>query len=149
MKITDIKINGLTTPIGYDFSHVTVSWRVEDTVSASAKESRVTVAEDRDFCKIIAETAGPLPCSGVSFDLELSPRKRYFVKVSVTGDAGDEAEGTAFFETGKLGERWAGRWIGQRPADSFHPVFEKSFTLPEKPQSARLYIQASDYLRRR
>ena len=63
MKITDIKINGLTTPIGYDFSHVTVSWRVEDTVSASAKESRVTVAEDRDFCKIIAETAGPLPCS--------------------------------------------------------------------------------------
>ncbi len=140
MKISNIKINGLDSPLGYDFSHVTVSWRVEAAESQKSTLSAVTIAKDPEFRDVVTEKEGKLPCSGVSFDLTLSPRRRYFVKVSVTGDAGDEAEGTAFFETGKLGERWAGKWIGQRPADSFHPVFEKSFTLPEKPQSARLYI---------
>ncbi len=140
MKIPGIKINGLREPIGYDLSHVTVSWRVEGTESKKSAKSFVVIAKDPDFRDIAAERTGKLSCSGVTFDLTLAPRTRYYVRVSVSGDLGDSAHGESFFETGKLDEAWVGRWIGQRQGDDFHPEFEKSFTLSEKPRSARLYI---------
>ncbi len=140
MKITGIKVNGIAQPLGYDFSHVTVSFRVEGTESKKSAGSAVTIAKDPEFRDVVAEKAGELTCSCVTFDLSLAPRTRYYVGVSVTGDRGDCARGESFFETGKLGEAWLGRWIGQQPGDDFHPEFEKSFTLAKKPVSARLYI---------
>ena len=88
MKITAVKINGMERPMGYAFSNVTVSWRVE-----------------------------------------------------VTGEDGEQAvSAPAPFDTGKMDEPWAAKWIGMREEDGFHPVFEKSFALKGTPVRARLYI---------
>ena len=140
MKITGVKINGLESPIGYGLPYVTVSWRVGETTSRVQRESRVVIAVDEDFQNVIAEKRGLLPSSGVTLTPELAPRTKYFVKVSVTGNEGDGAEAITQFETGKMGTAWQAKWIGQQPEDSFHPVFEKSFTLTGVPLSARLYI---------
>ena len=140
MKLTGVKINGLEAPVGYGLPYVTVSWRVVETASRVQRESRVVIAKDRDFQDVLTEKRGRLPSSGVTLTPELKPRTEYFVKVSVTGDRGDGAEAVTRFETGKTGTAWQAKWIGQQPGDSFHPVFEKSFTLSQTPVSARLYI---------
>ena len=85
MKITDIKINGMEHPMGYAFSHVTVSWRVEDTDARHQSSSRVAIAQDAHMEHIIAEQCGVLPCAGVTFDISLQPRTTYYVRVEVTG----------------------------------------------------------------
>lgn len=141
MKITDIKINGMEHPMGYVFSHVTVSWRVEDTDAVHQSSSRVTIAQNAQMEHIIAEQRGVLPCAGITFDISLKPRTAYYVRVEVTGDNGEQAVGDIVsFETGKMEEPWLGSWIGMQEDDCFHPVFEKTFALKEKPVRGRLYI---------
>jgi alpha-L-rhamnosidase len=42
---------------------------------------------------------------------ELDPFTRYEVSVTATGTSGDVAQGTACFETGRLGTPWSAKWI--------------------------------------
>lgn len=141
MKITHIKVNGMERPMGYAFPNVTVSWAVEGASSKRQRSSRVVVAEDAAMEKIAAERGGALPCAGVSFDIALRPRSTYYVQVEVTGEDGERAASEpAPFDTGKMDEPWAAKWIGTEDADTFHPVFEKSFALRGTPVRARLYI---------
>ena len=141
MKITYIKINGMKRPMGYAFSNVTVSWRVENAASKHQKSSRVVIAEDKDMKKIVAERSGMLLCTGVTFDIALEPRTTYYARVEVTGEDGEQAvSAPAPFDTGKMDEPWAAKWIGTEVEDTFHPVFEKSFTIKGVPARARLYI---------
>ena len=141
MKITKVKINGMERPMGYAFSNVTVSWRVEDAASSHQTSSRVAIGLDAAMEQIIAERSGVLPCSGVTFDISLRPRTTYYARVEVTGENGEQAMSeTAPFDTGKMDEPWAAKWIGTEAADTFHPVFEKPFALKGTPARARLYI---------
>lgn len=141
MKITNIKINGLERPLGYAYSTVTVSWRVEDAVSKRQSSSHVVIAEDTAMEHIVAEQSGILPCAGVTFDVSLKPRTTYFVRVEVTGEDGEwAASDISSFETGKIDEPWSAVWIGTQAEDDFHPVFEKHFALRGVPAKARLYI---------
>ena len=141
MKVTDIRFNGIREPLGFDMEHVSVSWKVTDSLSAKAAETRIRVAADPEFSVILYEKAGALLCAfGEEIHLTLSPRTWYWCRVEVTGDAGDRAEGTSFFETGKRDEPWVGQWIGSREEDRFHPVFFREFRVPEGAVSARLYV---------
>ena len=141
MKITKVKINGMERPMGYAFSNVTVSWRVEDAVSKRQKSSRVVIGTDAAMEKIVAERSGVLSCAGVTFDLALSPRTTYYARVEVTGENGEHAASeTVSFDTGKMDEPWTAKWIGMQEGDGFHPVFEKTFALKGIPARARLYV---------
>ena len=141
MKIIDVKVNGMERPMGYAFSNVTVSWRVEGAASKRQSSSRVVIAEDRSLEHVVAEKSGVLPCAGVGFAIALRPRTTYYVRVEVTGEDGELGiSDLASFDTGKMDEPWAASWIGTEEGDNFHPVFEKSFTLKGTPNRARLYV---------
>ena len=161
MKITKVKINGMERPMGYAFPlkimkvgindvelpgghifpNVTVSWNVEDAASKRQKSSLVRIAGDASMKRIVAERSGVLPCAGVSFDVALKPRTTYYARVEVTGENGErDVSEIISFDTGKMYEPWAAKWIGMREGDGFHPVFEKSFALKGTPVRARLYI---------
>lgn len=140
MKITNLKINGIRDPLGYALPYLSVSWKVEDTPSVRPAGGCLRVAEDAAFSRILYEKAGAeLSCIGEAVALNLFPRTRYYVRVEIQGDAGDEAFAAGSFETGKMGEPFAAHWIAAGEADHFHPVFFKDFTITEKPVSARLY----------
>ena len=140
MKITNLKINGIREPMGYALPYLSVSWKVEDTPSARPIGGNLRVAKDADFSHILYEKNGAeLCCADEAIPLELSPRTRYYVRVEIRGDAGDEASADSCFETGKMDESFAAQWIGAGEGDRFHPVFFKRFALAEKPVSARLY----------
>ena len=141
MKIVDVKINGMERPMGYAFSDITISWRVEDAVSKHQSSTQVVIAEDADMKCIVAEKSGILPCSGVTFAIPLKPRTTYYGRVQVTGENGEQAVSSlASFDTGKMEEPWTAFWIGTQEGDNFHPVFEKSFALHGTPERARFYI---------
>ena len=141
MKITDIRINGIREPMGFELPRIILSWKVRETDSAKAAGIRIAVAGDPEFREILWEKEGAdLRAIGEEIPLKPAPRTRYYCRVQVTGDAGDSAEGVSFFETGKADEAWTAKWIGTREEDRFHPVFFRAFRLPEKAVSARLYV---------
>ena len=70
----------------------------------------------------------------------MEARTRYYVRVFVKGNLGDEISEITFFETGKMKESWKAEWIGTAKEDKFHPIFCKSFSTKEKIKSARFYI---------
>jgi len=141
MEIYELKINGISEPLGFELPWVSVSWKVRNTNSRRASKSALTVAADADFTEILIKKKGPeLNAVGEFIDLPLQPRSRYYVRVDVIGDSGDAARAETFFETGKMDEPFAARWIAQQPEDSFHPIFFRRFPLKAAPVSARLYI---------
>ncbi len=140
MDVYDLKINGVREPVGFELPRVTVSWKVRGTDSKRAVKAGVCIASDREFTDILACREGAdLRAIGETLEIALSPRTRYYVRVTVTGDAGDSAGAVSFFETGKMGEPFSASWIGTQAGDDFHPLFFRRFTLRENPVSARLY----------
>lgn len=143
MEITRLKINGMMCPLGYSCDVLNVSWNVEHAKGKRAVMVKVEAAGDEGFENILFKREGQdLSCSGTRLELEFTPRTRYFVRVTVTDDQGDSAQGTTWFETGKMDEIWKADWIGTKQEDFFHPVLKKSFQTQRLAGivKARLYI---------
>lgn len=141
MKISKIKINGMRNPIGFSFDSIRCAWLVTDTAAKKAVHVRIDVAADEKFERLLSTREGAdLNSACEVLDVALKPRTRYYVRVAVNADNRERAEGTAFFETGKMKEPWKALWIKPREEDRFHPVFEKNFAAKGKAVDARLYI---------
>lgn len=140
MKITQIKCNGVRQPLGFAMEQLCVSWKVTDTQSRKAKNSRLRIyAADEPGVTLAEREGADLNHTGESFALKLRPRTAYRVSVRVEGDAGDSCDAESFFETGKRDEPWQADWIAARKGDGCHPVFKKSFTVRPGLKRARLY----------
>lgn len=143
MKVSKVKINGMFNPVGYAFDSVRVAWLVTDTEAKQAGYVKIEVAENAGFEKVICTKEGAdLDSAGEELEIRLKCRTRYYVRVSVRGDNGEEAVSRecAYFETAKMEEPWQGKWIKPQPEDGFHPVFEKAFSARGGLEDARLYI---------
>jgi len=143
MKIVKLRTNHINNPLGFELDEARFSWVTEDTISKFQVAAQIQVALDENFEKIIYKTDKREDINSLSFspNLELKPRTRYFWMVSVWGDAGDKATSEiAWFETGKMEERWKGKWITPSLNKDIHPLIRKSFDLPDNIKSARLYI---------
>lgn len=143
MKITHMRVNHLTDPIGYDLRRPRVSWVTEETADKRQAAARVTVARDEYFENIVYDTRRCEDISSLCCELpvELSPRTRYYWRVQVWTESGANAVSEpAFFETGKLSEPWRARWIAVGQRTQTMPRFRKEFTLPGMVKSARAYI---------
>ena len=144
MKITELKINGICFPAGYEMSECTVTWQVEDAAGVRSEQYIVQAAEDSEFTNILYETQGVrIPAGGVCLQMTLAPMTRYFVRVKVTDDKGDSAEGTTWFETGKMDTEWSAEWITYADREEICPIFCKDFTVKNKITKARLYVSAA------
>ena len=141
MKITDIRINGIREPLGFHLPHLSISFKVTESESGRPVRETLKVAADPEFTQVLFEKeAERLDSAGERIALDLQPRTRYYLRIAVTGDAGDTAVGTTWFETGRMQEAWEACWIAPQPEDRFHPVFFRDFTVTGPLRSARLYI---------
>ncbi len=140
MRITQIKINGIREPIGFDLSGVTVSFKVVDTSSKCPKDIRIElVRADAPEMVLAFRDGTDINMAGERLDAALSPRTAYVVRVSVTGDAGDSARVESNFETGKMDEPWQADWISPAKDDPCHPIIRRSIQVRPGLRSARLY----------
>lgn len=144
MKITELRVNHIAEPKGYSYDPVSFSWKVEEGKEArEQKYARITVTKGGELVYDSGEDAGA-DSLDYPVELALEPRSRYDWTVSVTADNGETAEGSSYFETGKLGEAWQGSWItpGEAivDADSMAGyILEKTFEA-KTTGDARLYI---------
>ena len=90
MKICDIKINGITNPVGFHLDQVKVSWKVRESESCRAENIRIEVSKKADFSDCIWKKDGAeLKSIGQEIGVRVEPCTRYYCRVTVTGDKGE------------------------------------------------------------
>ena len=143
MKITSLKTNHLVNPLGYWLQRPSISYIVEETEAKRQAGAQVTVAADPKFTKIIWDSGRREDVDSTHFALpiETEPRTRYYWKVRVWADNGEEAESeAAWFETAKETELWTAHWITPDLSPSIHPILFRQFTVSKKVVRARAYM---------
>ena len=141
MKITEVRINGIENPIGYDLSTIVCSWKVVQTSSKKQQSARIQVSRQKDFSDILFEKQGEnLAQAGETIDVSLESETTYYFRIQVTGDQGDQAvSDTCFFETGKMKRNWQAQWISIQENEDIHPFLQKEFVLEKAVKRARFY----------
>lgn len=150
MKILSCKINHMKNPLGFGMERVSASWIADSGQSKKQAAAQVRVTKDAAMEELVFDTgkSDVLESTAVVLSVDLKPRTRYYWTVQVWGDAGDTAvSGVNWFETGKMGEQWQGKWITTPWMESekdreIHPYFRKQFCTSSV-HSARLYISGA------
>ncbi|TDD37639.1 rhamnosidase [Nonomuraea terrae] len=144
LAVTDLRVEGLTEPLGLDVSALEFSWRITGPGRGRAQSAyRLIVGLE---CDPAAEGAEPVWDSGVvasaaTYDLpyggaELRPRTRYQWRVKVADESGAWSDWSPahWFETG-LGDAtgWPAGWIGT-------PAVPGSERLPSLENVPRMWV---------
>ncbi len=144
MKITRMKTNRITNPLGFTLGTPRLSWVVEDTAARRQAAAQVQVAADEAFTNILFDSGKQAGIDSLAYPLPspLQPATRYYWRVQEWGDDGDTAlSDTAWFETAKMDQPWQAEWITPDWEDKEdHPLLRKSFSLPAEAVSARAYV---------
>ena len=140
MRISNIQINHITSPLGFSLpSPISVSYQLADSRGKTQTGVRFVVEQEQSGLTVY--DSGVLPQVEACYPLPvvLAPRTRYRLRVSAQTDAGEQAQGATWFETGKMEEPWQAAWVG---VDENLPsvCVEKRFSLSSVPRSARLYV---------
>ena len=145
MKITRMKTNRITSPLGFELRSLSFSWTVEDTDAKNQVWARVQVSRDSAFQQILWDSGENAEISSVDCPvpleaLALQPRTRYWWRAMVQADSGELAVSEpAWFETSKMDEPWQAQWITPNLEKHVHPLLRRSFLLEEEPVRARAY----------
>ena len=140
MEIYAVRINGFVNPLGFVSEPASLTWKVRGAEGKKQKKALIQVSLQKNMTSVFWEKEGDLNSLGESLDFVQQPYTRYFLRITVWSDAGEMAESAlSFFETGKLSDPWAAKWIGVQEQDT-HPEFQKCFSAGDGILSARLYI---------
>lgn len=139
MKLTSLRTNHFTEPLGMDLGKPVFSWVAEDTMDKKQEAAEIAVTA---MGKEVYNSGKREDISSLGFEapLTLLPRTRYSWTVTVWGDGGDSATASSWFETGKENEPWKGKWIAADLEDKeIQPLLAKDFTLSQEVKQARVY----------
>jgi len=144
MRIHDLKTNHIYNPLGYDMKEQRLTWAYGDVsdIKDSIRRTVVTVALDEALERIVYQTMpgnseGTVSCE---LALPLEPYTRYYWQVGIKTISGAEAvSGLSWFETGKLGDAWQGKWL-QIPEVGTNPIVRKEFEITKPVKQARAYM---------
>lgn len=148
MRIRHLRVNHLENPVGYDFSYLTLSWKVEEVVAKYSDKVRVIISKTKDMREIVYDSGDMRDfrlCS-LEVQINLKPRTCYFWKVIIgihntETQLEEQAESEiAYFETGKMGEKWEADWISVAEDKTRMPVLHREFVVESNIKKARLYI---------
>lgn len=143
MKIVHLRVNHLENPLGYDFSYLTLSWKVIEAKAMKSDQVQVVVSEKENMSKPVYDSglmSGFHQCQ-LEVRFNLKPRTRYFWKVSVRNQTGERAESRiAWFETAKCKESWEACFIGTKEDKQKMPILYRDFRMDCRLKKARLYI---------
>lgn len=135
MNITNIQINHMDKPIGFDLSGLRVNFETLGTNKTNLKKQLIISSNGQ-----IVYDSTPISYTNNYFEvpLVLKARTHYEVRISVSGS--EEAEAKTFFETGKMNEKWSASWIANENKGLQNTLFKKDFSVDRDIKKARLYI---------
>jgi alpha-L-rhamnosidase len=143
MKITSLKTNRITNPLGFDLGKPSFSFVTCETEASKQSSAQIQVALDIDFTDIVFDSDISEEIDSLAYELpiELKPRTRYYWRVTVWANNGDVATSeTAWFETAKIEEAWSSKWITPDLDSKIHPLLSNEFKLEKSVKSARAYV---------
>ena len=143
MELYGMQVNHLENPLGFRMKRTVFSWKVRGAAGTCQKAARIRVATDDKMEQIVADTgfAENADSRGFGVELKMKSCTRYYWKVTVQSDAGEEAESPVqWFETAKREDPWVGKWITCNNEEKRHPRFEKKIQPSKEVKTARLYI---------
>ncbi len=149
LKVTHLKTEDLTNPIGVDEPFPRFSWRLEsDKKGVKQASYHIVVKASDDVVWDSGEVKNDQSLYIVYSGKELRPFTTYTWTVRVTDNLGKSAcSEAASFETGRMGMPWAASWIttpGKIDDDNMTPpyLYRKVFTVQKPVVRARLYTSA-------
>lgn len=145
LNISEMRVNHVKKPLGFQVSPLSFSWIVEnDGEKGEASDPVSTRIQIKKKDEIIYDSGDVdrIDSCGFCVDLRLSPRTRYDCSVAVTSGNGETAKKESFFETGKMDEEWAAKWITPDLNEDVPSLLRKKFVCENPEESSRLYICA-------
>ena len=145
MKLTHLRTNHVSAPLGLLMDRPVFSWVAEDAAGKRQAAAQVTVSIAG---KVVYDSGRREDISSLGFEapVDLAPRARYDWTVSVWDEAGDGASASSWFETAKMDEPWQAKWIAAAPsAPDFRdkerqPLLFRDFSISGEIASARAYV---------
>lgn len=143
MRVYGVTVNHLENPLGFHMERTVFSWKVADAIGKRQAAARIVIAGDESLEQAIFDSGFDEAADSLGWNipLKLKVRTRYYYRIEVRSDAGEEAASeVCWFETGKIGEPWAAKWITCNSCEKRHPYFEKRIQPEKEIACARLYI---------
>ena len=132
MKLTDLRVNHVEEPLGFQLKPVSFSWVVTEPGTAKKQKAvRIRVFENKET---IFDSGYDEKADNRDYPAELSlkPKTRYTWSVEVMADNGETAEAESWFETGKMEEPWTGKWITPELDPAIQPILRKNLPWTER-----------------
>lgn len=142
MKITQLKVNHIHNPLGYDISRPVFTFIIEQSSGNYLKAFKICISDLPDMSNILydsgmSENLSPL---GFTVDYPFEGGVRYYWNITAQADDGDiGVSDISWFEGGRKQKEWNIKWIGS-PLET-HPIFYNHFQIDKSEiEFARLYI---------
>ena len=109
MKLTDLRVNHVKNPLGFQTIPLSFSWKVTEAGEAKRMESARLQIFNGDTPVFDSGEKRGMNSLDYNVDISLMPRTHYTWTVEVTADNRQKAEATGHFETGKMEEKWTAK----------------------------------------
>ena len=142
MRITDLRVNNIEHPLGFDVQPLSFSWVTENVKNAKhQKYARLRIYKENELVYDGGEdvTANSLDYQVSKEKLSLESRTRYKWSVEVAAEDGESAVGESWFETGKMTEGWTAKWITADMSADTPAILRKKFRASGR-ENARIYV---------
>lgn len=142
MKLTNLRINHIATPLGFNLQgKPLLSFQVIESLGEREVSVSIKVALDSEYKKIVFNSGIIEDIQTMySLDFTLSSRTKYFVHIIVQSNLNERAEETTWFETGKMDEPWSASWIGSKTNKIRVPRIYKNLKIDGDVESIRAYV---------
>lgn len=149
MHIAKLQCNYMNNPFGFDLDRPMLHW-ITEAAGENRRQSayRIQVSTDESFACPCFDTGRVESGESVGFrlDMPLSPCTRYFWRVNVWDEGGNESgfSASAWFETGRYDRPWQAEWIGSAAE---YPQLRKGFRVEKPVRRARAYASGAGLYR--
>lgn len=139
MKISNITINHMTEPLGFELKSLRVDFKV-DAEAFETLQKQLTIAVSGQ--KLYETDFLDFDSNFFQVDLDLTARTRYDVIVSLKKADGEVVSAATFFETGKMAEPFTAKWIANADKEIQNTLFRSAIDIQKPVKKARLYMTA-------
>ena len=147
MKISHLKINHLTNPLGFDLANPTVSYVVTQAAGKHQASARVQVSQKEDFSEFLYDSGecDTIVSTGFELPIALNPMTRYYWRVRVADETGDAAwSDIQWFETAKTVTghdcNWQAKWITPQADKEVQAAVWQDIEISKPVAKARAYV---------
>ena len=129
----------MTEPLGFLLEHLRIEFTLEtDHFEEIQKQLTLSVADQ----PVYQTEFLPFDNNFFEVDLDLLPRTRYDIMITIRTADQECISSSSFFETGKLSEPFQAQWIGNKDKEIQNTLFKKDITINKEVARARLYMTA-------